>query len=129
MEVVVDTHALVWYLAGDKRLGQKARKTLDNLETDENKLIINIIVLMEVLVLVEKKRVNFTWKEFDNKISQFPNTIIYPVGLDVLETMKTVGRKLELHDRIIIATALLHGEHIISKDREISEIKDLKIIW
>lgn len=129
MEVTVDTHALVWYLTGDKRLGKTAKKFLDTLDTSENKLIISVVVLMEVLVMFEKKRVNFTWEEFEGKISQFPNTIIYPIGLDVLEKMRSIRNKLELHDRIIVATAQLHSGHLISKDSEIVKVNEINVIW
>lgn len=51
---VIDTHALVWYLTDDPRLGKKARQIL---ETDGNQLILPAIVLAEVRHIAERKRV------------------------------------------------------------------------
>lgn len=84
---------------------------------------------MEVLILIEKKRVKFTWDEFNQKISELPNVIVYPIGMDVMEVLRKHGRNLELHDRVLVATAIIHKAMIISKDREIAAIKEIKTIW
>lgn len=129
MEIVIDTHALIWYLTADKKLSRKAKHIIEEAIKDKRRLIISIVVLMEVLVLVEKKKLKFTWEEFNQKISEFPNLIIYPIGTDVFEVMKNVGETLELHDRILVATAIIHKAVIISKDPEILSLKDIKTVW
>ena len=129
MEITADTHALIWYLTADKKLSKKAKIVFDEIIKNRKRLIISIIVLMEVLSLIEKKRLKFTWEEFNQKISEFPNLIIYPAGMDVLEVMKNVGETLELHDRILVATAIIHKAVIISKDPEISSLKEIESVW
>jgi len=41
---IVDTHALIWYLVDDPRLGEKAREIL---QSSGNRLIVPAIVLAE----------------------------------------------------------------------------------
>ena len=84
---------------------------------------------MEILVLTEKKKIKTSWDEFIEKIYDFPNIIIYPVGMDVLDKMKSIGRILELHDRIIVATAILHNASLITRDSKISSLEAIKVIW
>jgi len=43
--------------------------------------------------------------------------------------MGSVGKELELHDRIIVATAFIHKAILVSKDPEISVTKEIKTIW
>ncbi|OGG26423.1 hypothetical protein A2960_06105 [Candidatus Gottesmanbacteria bacterium RIFCSPLOWO2_01_FULL_39_12b] len=129
MEVVIDTHALIWYLTADKKLSKKAKHIIEEAIKDKRRLIVSVMVLLEVLVLVEKKKLKFTWEEFNHQISEFPNLIIYPIGLDVLEVMKNVGEILELHDRILVATAIIHKAVIISRDPEISSVREVETIW
>lgn len=45
---IIDTHALVWFLEGNEKLGRKALKVLKN---SREKLVIPSIVLAEVKYL------------------------------------------------------------------------------
>ena len=129
MEVVADTHTLIWYLTGSNRLGSKAKQFLDEASSGKNRLIIPIVVLMETMVLVEKRKVNFAWDEFLKQVTAFPDVLVYPVGIDVLEQMRSLDPKLELHDRVVVATTMLHNAVLLTRDRTITEAKIIKIIW
>lgn len=43
MEVVIDTHALVWYMTGDKKLGKKAKQIIDELQHGQGRLIVSVL--------------------------------------------------------------------------------------
>lgn len=51
IQYIVDTHALIWFLEGNSRLGISAKQVLENLES---KLILPAIALAEVAFIVEK---------------------------------------------------------------------------
>lgn len=123
MVFVTDTHAIVWYLMGDSRIGKKAKSVFSELEKGKGKLIISVIVLLETLVLIEKKRVKFSWIQFNEKISQFPTGVIYPVGVDLVYKLVSVDKTLDLHDRILAATTNTHRGILITKDEEIKRTK------
>lgn len=55
MAIVIDTHALIWYLAGDARVSIRARKRIDQAIANNERIVIPLIVLMEVLALIRKK--------------------------------------------------------------------------
>lgn len=129
MVYITDTHALVWYLTGDQKLGAEAKKIFTRLEKGKGRLLISLIVFLEVLVLVEKGRITFTWENFNEKIGQFPTAMIYPIGLDVLAEIKDIGNKLELHDRVLVTTTKIHEGVLITKDPEIKKIKEIKTVW
>ena len=58
--LVVDTHSIVWYLAGDRRLSARAADALD-LATAGGELIhVPSICLVELTYLVEKGRLPAT---------------------------------------------------------------------
>ncbi len=50
---VLDTHALVWYLEGNPRLGQDAETVLDDLGSE---LVLPIIALAEAAFIIERGR-------------------------------------------------------------------------
>lgn len=127
--VVVDTHALLWFLTGDKRLGKKAFQQLLAAESGKIKLIIPVVVLIEMMVIVEKKRANIDWKIFLHKIMQFPKHQIYPIDTQVVVAAKEISEKLELHDRLIVATAKMNHAKLITVDPEIHRYGKIEIIW
>lgn len=53
MTYLPDTHALIWYLTGDKRLGANAKAALARVDDGENDAIVPVLVLAEILYLIE----------------------------------------------------------------------------
>lgn len=54
--VVVDTHAIVWYLSADPRLSVNANKALDAATAEGERIHVPSICLVELTYLVEKGR-------------------------------------------------------------------------
>ena len=54
--VVVDTHAVVWYLAGNRKLSAKATQALDEATAASRPIHVPSICLVELTYLVEKGR-------------------------------------------------------------------------
>jgi len=54
--VVVDTHAIVWYLAGDSRLSATAAELLDSTTAAGQPIYVSAICLIELTYLIEKRR-------------------------------------------------------------------------
>lgn len=127
--VVTDTHALLWFLSGDKKLGKQAASYLKAVEAGNVRLVIPIVVMMEILVITEKKRVETSWAEILEKIFKFPDYVIYPIDTEVLFEVKKMNQKLELHDRIIAATAKLLKAPLLTVDPEIINYTDVEIVW
>ena len=127
---IVDTHALVWFLEQSPKLGKKARNVfLDN----DSILIIPTIVLAEIKFLFGKNRFSTSLEEVFTVIENDPRCIVQPMDLDVVSMLPT---KLEIHDAIITATALLfkgnpyfEDVEIITKDEEIIKSKLVNTIW
>lgn len=127
--VVTDTHALLWYLTGDKQLGGGALRKFREAERGKLTLIIPAIVLLETLVITEKKRVALQWSDFLEKTLLFPRHQIYPVDAEAIFETKKVNSHLELHDRIIVAIARIHGAPLLTLDPEIKRYGKVKVIW
>jgi len=56
-DAIVDTHALIWYLQADKKLGVQAKNILQN---PNSRLILPLIVLAEAQIIISKNRTNIT---------------------------------------------------------------------
>jgi PIN domain nuclease of toxin-antitoxin system len=51
MKYIIDTHALIWFLEGNNKLGENAKKILGD---PHSQLILPSIVLAEAIWIVEK---------------------------------------------------------------------------
>ncbi|MCK6467887.1 MAG: PIN domain-containing protein [Candidatus Brocadia sinica] len=128
MEITLDTHTFIWYLdkSLNNKLSQKALKIIKEAE-DSYTIYLPIIVLIEVLYLIEKGRVNVSFHKLLLNLEKSINYEIVPFDTKLLKVAETI-KGLEVHDRLILATAILTGSPLISYDREI-HAKGIKVIW
>ncbi len=121
MKYILDTHALVWYLTKDRRLGKKAKSIIQGAEQSRHDVIIPVIVLLKAIDIGEKKKVKFKIRELFDFIEKSPNFMVVDLDLYLVEETIKVGRGLDLHDRIILAVARAYDGIILTKDAEIRE--------
>ena len=128
MEITLDTHAFIWYLdkSLNNKLSPKALKAIKEAE-DSYTIYLPIIVLMEVLYLIEKGRVNLSFHKPLLNLEESVNYEIVPFDTRLLKIAETI-KGLEIHDRLILATAILTGSLLISNDKEI-HAKGIKVVW
>lgn len=118
MNLVIDTHALFWLLTNDKRLSIRAKDEARK----SSQLIIPTIVSLELLYLLQKKGLANTFPAVLEKLKQEKNYTIVSLDLVILQAIPHVSNKLEMHDRIIVATAQLLKVPIVTKDRLIQKV-------
>ncbi|ATZ61587.2 MAG: PIN domain-containing protein [Methanosarcinales archaeon Met12] len=73
---VVDTHALLWHLTEDTKLGRKAKEVLDKADRGETTAVIPAIILAEALFILEKKRADLKFKDGLRKIERSLNYVV-----------------------------------------------------
>lgn len=129
---IVDTHALIWYLTGDARLGKAAKAVFD----DPNSiLIIPLIALAEAVFIVEKGKVKIPdVATLLNRVNGDLRFQVMAFDFDILQTSLTLAAIPEMHDRYIVATGLYLqsvGETVemLTKDNEIIVSKLLPVVW
>ena len=132
MIAIADAHAFVWYLAADKRLSENARHFIEGVVEANESIGISTITLVELVYLVEKKRITAemlsrVFAEVQSETSVFA---VISLDLDIVQALPRVAWAAipDMPDRIIAATALHHGVPIISRDARIQQ-SDLQTIW
>ena len=126
---VIDTHALVWFLEGNKKLGRKALKVFRD---STEKLIIPSIVLAEIKYLSYKGRTRLSVNDVFKAIAKDTRCVVYPLDSNVVSAMPT---KLDIHDSIICGTALVYSDlleeevQVVSRDEEIVDSDLVKTLW
>jgi len=129
---VIDAHPLLWWIAGDKKLGHTARSFLDGVDNGESVLIIPAVVLAELFMIAEKGRTALTttvlkahvkrWHKADNiRLSKLtPQIVIESVSLTIVP---------EIFDRLIVAEAKKLNYPLITKDPEIIASGLVTVVW
>jgi PIN domain nuclease of toxin-antitoxin system len=123
MEVVVDSHTLFWYLSDNPKLSPRGKHLIEHSE----RVIVPSIVIMEILYILEKNNASVRFIDFLNELKMRRYTV-YPLDLDVITQALFLDAELEMHDRIIVATAQRMDAQLISKVRIITRIYD-KTVW
>jgi PIN domain nuclease of toxin-antitoxin system len=127
MIYVVDTHILIWFLDGNKRLNPKHKKILLN---PDNSFLISTIVLAEIKHLVSIKRIKVDFNTVIRFLGECDNCIIYPVDEAVIGHMPN---GLNIHDALIVGTGLVYRDafdekvHILTEDGEIKQANLLPV--
>jgi PIN domain nuclease of toxin-antitoxin system len=131
---ILDTHALIWFVEGNKRLSESAKAIL--VATD-SQMVLPLIALAEAVIIIERGRTTIPdVSKFLTRVYADSRIEIFPLTLDVFERSLTPeGLRIpELHDRFIVSTGL-HlqdlGEtiEIITKDLAITDAGVLSVIW
>ena len=102
---VLDAHALVWYLEANPRLGQNAKAIIDD---PSSELVLPVIALAEAAWVVEHGRSAIPdTQTLLSRVQADSRLTIAALTLETLRHSLSLQRIPELHDRLIVATALL----------------------
>ena len=127
MIYVLDTHVLIWYFIGSKRLKRKLKEKIEEVRNAGGRLLVSTIVLAEALAIAEKGKVDFDFRNMYQLIKNEPEFEIISFTTEILEEVMHT-KTPEIHDRIIVATANFYRAGIITKDKLIRESREVETI-
>lgn len=129
---IVDAHTLILYLESNAKLGGAANAILDESASD---LVLPIIALAEAVFVVSKgKTLIPDAPTLLDRVERDPRFEVYPLTYEVLQTSLSATYVAEMHDRLIVASAL-HlqslGQQvsILTKDTNIAASSLLPVVW
>ena len=128
MHFLADTVAIIRHFANVGKIGKAARSILLDADNGKNKILISIISMVEILYLSERNRIPLNLEEMRSKLLHLDNYEIVDLDLEIVETARNV-KGLELHDRLIVSTALSLNAPILTSDKIISASGDIDVIW
>lgn len=127
--IVLDTHAWIFAADDPKRLGKAARRAI----AKADRVGVVGISLWELTLLVEKRRITL-----DRELLPWIQDALGDPRFELLPLTPAVvaaAHQLRgaLHgdpgDRIIVATALVEGAPLLSKDVQITESGIVPVVW
>jgi PIN domain nuclease of toxin-antitoxin system len=127
MDILLDTHAILWYITGDKQL---PNKMVDIINDTSNRCFISIASIWEVVIKLSLDKLNIKGG-FDTIEDFIENNDFEILPIDFDDTKTLLGLELihrDPFDRMIISQAITSGLKIITKDRHIKKY-NVDIIW
>lgn len=127
MEILLDTHAFIWFINGDDKIPSKPLKIIKNIE---NRCFVSIVTIWEIAIKYSLGKLELT-RNFDDisKIMSKNKFEILPI------TFEHIRKLIELEyihrdpfDRIIISQGIVENLKILSKDENFKKYP-VNIIW
>lgn len=127
MQLLLDTHALIWFINGDKSLSEKARNLIKNLE---NECFVSIASVWEIAIKLSlgKLELNCSFNDLSKLLIESEIEIL-PISFEHINYLLS----LEFHhrdpfDRIIISQGIIEKMAIVTKDDNFINYR-VKTIW
>lgn len=130
--LVLDTHALIWYLEKSPALSDVARAAIKSCVMAGSALYVSAVSLAEILYLDEKGRLptGTLLKVLAEMKRPDSGLVEASFGVAIVEAMSRVPRNVvpDLPDRMIAATALHLGLPLVTADHQI-RAASLATVW
>jgi PIN domain nuclease of toxin-antitoxin system len=128
---VLDTHAILWYLAGSPQLGAAAKAILQD---QGSELLIPAIALAEACWIVEHGKVSLSTNDLMLAIDSDPRIRILPLDKIAIDRCIGLTAITEMHDRQIVATTLILQDQredvdLLTKDGNITASNLVTVVW
>jgi PIN domain nuclease of toxin-antitoxin system len=127
--VVVDTHALVWQLSADAKIGRRARARLERALAREE-LYVSAVTFWEIALLVTRDRLrldssatHFRWRVLEMGIRE-----LAVGGEEALHAATLAPVLIDPVDCFVAATALTHGAALLTADTRLLESRVVDVV-
>ena len=124
MNILLDTHILLWYIRGDKKLTDDLRRLI---EVSADTVHLSIVSLWEIAIKMNVGKLELNFKDLEK--------ILKAVKIDLIEITFSdleIYKQSPLHhrdpfDRLIIAQAKNRGYSLVSQDANFN-LYDIELI-
>ena len=132
--IVLDTHALVWWVNGDSELSASAKKAIAKEVDGENGLIlVSCISSWEISLLIQKGRLTLATNVDDwlATVAEIDGVRFVPIDNDIaIQSTRLPGEfHLDPADRMIVALARHVSAPLVTADTKIRSYKHVRTIW
>jgi PIN domain nuclease of toxin-antitoxin system len=128
-QYVADTHALFWYLTSAPNLGATAKAVFQDGAQGKASIFLPAIVLAELFYLNKKLGEPIDFAANFRLLSASSQFIFVPFeATDTLDFDRNAATP-EMHDRMIVGTALRIGAPCLTCDSQIIKSGLVKIVW
>jgi PIN domain nuclease of toxin-antitoxin system len=129
---VADSHALLWYFFNPGRLGAQAHTALTQVGTGEATLVIPVVVIAEMVMVIEKSRVQATLTDLQRVLQRLQNNPachLPPLSAEAVLDSATLTVIPDIFDRLIVYEAQRWNAPLITRDTLITQSGLVSVVW
>ncbi len=126
---MTDTHSLLWAFTRPRKLGEQARLAFEAVANGEATLLIPVIVLAELIFTIENKPIQADLDRVIAAIQGSPNIEFVDFDYESALQLRELTAIPEMHDRMIVATAIKYRATLITVDESITKSELVTVIW
>jgi PIN domain nuclease of toxin-antitoxin system len=124
LKLLLDTHAALWFLSGDERLGPNAQRHITD---DSNQVLLSAAVVWEVAVKRSLGKLDVP----DEYLSLLLGAGVQALGVSVEHAAAVEGlpwHHRDPFDRMLVAQAGVEGAALVSRDEELRPY-GVTLVW
>lgn len=131
--IVLDTHALIWWISEDPRLASSAKAAIESTLTGNGRVMVSAISAWELALLVERGRVALAMEleEWLRAVESIEGVSFVPITAAL--AAQSVNLPGEFHkdpaDRMIVALARELNAQLITADEKIQRYPHVRWAW
>ena len=131
--IVLDTHALIWWVNGDARLAPTAKTIIEDSLSGNSQVLVSAISAWELALLVQRGRIALAMEmdEWLRAVESIEGVSIVPVSAQM--AVQSVNLPGEFHkdpaDRMIVALARELNAPVITADEKIHRYPHVRWLW
>lgn len=111
------------------KISSKAKRIIHNAEDGGNdKLFISVVSLFEIVYLHERDRISVSLPTIISHLEVRPCYEVIDLSMPIVSVANSISF-YEMHDRLILATAIYLKSPVISSDERFDEVSQIKRIW
>lgn len=130
--IVLDTHALVWWAVGDRRLSSRALRAIRT-SAKTRTVVASAISVMEIATAVRRGRLllSVPFAQWLADLRALPELRFEPVTAELAALAGSFDGTLhgDPADRIIAATARLLNARLVTADRRLRGLREVATLW
>lgn len=132
--IVLDTHALVWWINGDERLSPAARELIEQSAAESGRrVLVSAISAWEIAMLVERGRIALAMDldEWLQAVEGLDGVALVPVSVQAAVQSATLPGEFHKDpaDRMIVALARAQNAVLVTADDKLQRYPHVRWIW
>lgn len=129
---LLDTHVFIWWLAQPSKLSAPARRAIEQARR-KGPLCVSAMSVFEITTLARRGRLELRMEvsEWLDAARSLPEVEFVPISDEVAQVAGSFGDLMQGDpaDRIIAATAIVHGARLVSADEKLATVPSLDVVW
>jgi PIN domain nuclease of toxin-antitoxin system len=129
MNLVTDTHALLWYMGASRKLSRNAKRAFEKAEAGIWTIHVPSAVLYEAVLLDERGRIRIAYDALVEQLELQEGFRVASFSSDDVTEARALRPLVDPFDRMIAGASRRLGYPLITNDERITKSRLVEVYW